>query len=64
MEEMIKDIQSYLGDSDFTAALIHILLDWEKMRYLPEKRRLMELAQLRFHILVDHGAVHDQSKSP
>lgn len=40
-----------LGTNDYTEALMYILVDWEKTRYLVEQRRLLELAEIRFALL-------------
>jgi len=50
IDEMIIDIQRLLS-TDYTGALISILVDWEKFRYLPEKKRLLELAKLRYQLI-------------
>lgn len=51
--DMVYDMQSLLGDgnTDFTEALMYILIDWEKNRYYQEKLRLLELSKIRFAIL-------------
>ena len=48
---MIEDIMVLMNTVDFTEALMSILGDWEKTRYLIEKSRLLELAKIRFAIL-------------
>jgi hypothetical protein len=60
LEDMIQEIQGLLS-CDYSTALFYILEDWEKFRYLPEKQRLMELAKLKFHILVNHSGKHSDS---
>ena len=44
-------MQQLLGSTDFTEALMYILVDWEKNCYTPDKIRLLEQMQLRFAIL-------------
>jgi len=49
---MILDMQSLLGgEATYTDALLSILFDWEKFRYLSEKERLLRLSQLRYHLI-------------
>ena len=50
LEEMIIDMQRLLS-ANYTEALMIILMDWEKFRYLDEKERLLKLAKLRFQLL-------------
>ena len=50
LEEMIIDMQRLLS-ANYTEALMIILMDWEKFRYLEEKERLLKLAKLRFQLL-------------
>lgn len=50
LEEMIIDMQRLLS-ANYTEALMVILMDWEKFRYLEEKERLLKLAKLRFQLL-------------
>lgn len=50
LDNMIVDIQQLLN-CDYTEALVHILLDWEKFRYLMEKERLLKLHSLRLDII-------------
>lgn len=50
LEEMIIDMQRLLS-ANYTEALMIILMDWEKFRYLEEKKRLLKLAKLRFQLL-------------
>lgn len=52
LDEMIVDMQRLLGgEANYTDALIAILVDWEKFRYLEEKKRLLELAKLRYQLI-------------
>ena len=51
INEMVEDMMVLLNITDFTEALMYILIDWEKNRYLIEKSRLLELAKIRFAIL-------------
>ena len=52
LDDIIEDVQSLMGfGTKFTEALEFILEDWEKTRYLEQKRRLMELDKLKFHLL-------------
>lgn len=52
LDEMIIDMQRLLGrEANYTDAVIAILVDWEKFRYLPEKKRLLELAKLRYQLI-------------
>lgn len=51
IDEMISDIQNLLRIGSFSEALIYVLSDWEKFRYLSEKERLLELARIRFVVL-------------
>ena len=44
-------MEQLLGSTEFTEALMYILIDWEKTRYIPEKLRLLEQAKLRFAVL-------------
>jgi len=49
---MIVDMQRLLGgEANYTDAFIAILVDWEKFRYLEEKKRLLELAKLRYQLI-------------
>lgn len=51
INDMVEDIMILHNITDFTEALMDILIDWEKNRYLTEKNRLLELAKIRFAIL-------------
>ena len=52
LDEMIVDMQRLLGgEANYTDAFIAILVDWEKFRYLEEKKRLLELAKLRYQLI-------------
>lgn len=51
LNAIVEEMQSLMNSDEFTEALIYILIDWEKTRYLIEKRRLMEQAELRFALL-------------
>jgi len=52
LDEMIIDMQRLLGgEANYTDALISILFDWEKFRYLKEKERLLKLAELRYQLI-------------
>lgn len=54
LDEMIYDIMNILETNEWTEALTHILIDWEKMRYVQEKKRLMELLQLKYSVITRH----------
>jgi hypothetical protein len=51
LDEMIVDIQQLLNSDSYTEALLWVLLDWEKFRYLSEKQRLLKLQDIRFNVL-------------
>jgi len=52
LDEMIIDMKQLLGaEANYTDALISILFDWEKFRYLEEKKRLLKLAELRYQLI-------------
>lgn len=52
LDEMILDMKALLGgEATYTDAVIAILFDWEKFRYLAEKKRLLKLAELRYHLI-------------
>jgi len=57
VEEMIVDMQRLLS-ANYTEALMAILVDWEKFRYLEEKERLLKLAKLRFQL------IREETKKP
>lgn len=51
LDEIIVDIQQLLNSNSYTEALIYVLTDWEKFRYLEEKKRLLELHGIQFKVL-------------
>ena len=52
LDEMILDMRTLLGgEASYTDAILAILFDWEKFRYLEEKKRLLKLAELRYHLI-------------
>jgi hypothetical protein len=52
LDDMIVDIQQLLHrNNSYTEALLWILIDWEKYRYLEEKKRLLELHAIQYQVL-------------
>ena len=51
LDDMIVDVQQLLNSNSYTEALLWILIDWEKYRYLEEKKRLLELHAVQYQVL-------------